>query len=145
MSGYNFTNIILGKHCHYQEKFKCILLSKLRFSDDIVLIAVDLDQAQITWHQLSEESRNLVSRWTYRKRKWWQILTMVTLKNGVTVIERVVSFVYLAHKLKLGFAWAEFGKLRIIFKSKYCWYSLIFVLPPTRRLRGRAPERWKKG
>ena len=53
------------------------------------------------------------------------------IKISDTVIERVDSYVYLGHKLKLGLenptaevkcriglAWAAFGKLRLIFKSK---------------------------
>lgn len=107
-------------------------LSNLRFADDIVLIAVDLDQAQIMLQQLNEEASKVGLKMNLSKTK---IMTNIDddseIKIGDTVIERVDSCVYLGHKLKLGLdnqtaevkrriglAWAAFGKLRLIFKSK---------------------------
>jgi hypothetical protein len=107
-------------------------LSHLRFADDIVLIAVDLDQAQAMLQQLNEESSKIGLKMNLSKTK---IMTNIDddrdIKIGDTVIERVDSYVYLGHKLKLGLdnqtaeirrriglGWAAFGKLSLIFKSK---------------------------
>jgi hypothetical protein len=107
-------------------------LSHLRFADDIVLMAADLDQAQVMLQQLNEESSKVGLKMNLSKTK---VMTNIDddrdIKIGDTVIERVDSYVYLGHKLKLGLdnqtaeikrriglAWAAFGKLRLIFKSK---------------------------
>ena len=107
-------------------------LSHLRFADDIVLMTVDLDEAQIMLQQLNEESRKVGLKMNLSKTK---IMINIDddrdIKIGDTIIERVDSYVYLGHKLKLGLdnqtaevkrriglGWAAFGKLRLIFKSK---------------------------
>jgi hypothetical protein len=107
-------------------------LSQLRFADDSVLMAADLDQAQVMLQQLNEESSKIGLKMNLSKTK---VMTNIDddrdIKIGDTVIERVDSYVYLGHKLKLGLdnqtaeikrriglAWAAFGKLRLIFKSK---------------------------
>ena len=107
-------------------------LSHLRFADDIVLMTVDLNEAQIMLQQLNEESRKVGLKMNLSKTK---IMINIDddrdIKIGDTIIERVDSYVYLGHKLKLGLdnqtaevkrriglGWAAFGKLRQIFKSK---------------------------
>ena len=107
-------------------------LSNLRFADDIVPIAANLGQAQLMLQQLSEEASKVGLKMNLSKTK---VMTNIgddrEIKIGDTVIERVDSYVYLGHKLKLGLdnqtaeirrriglAWAAFGKLRLIFKSK---------------------------
>ena len=107
-------------------------LSHLRFADDIVLIALDLDQAQVMLQQLNEESSKIGLKMNLSKTK---VMTNIDddrdIKIGDTIIERVDSYVYLGHKLKLGLdnqtaevkrriglGWAAFGKLRLIFKSQ---------------------------
>src|ERR1700761_3580759 len=107
-------------------------LSHLRFADDIVLIAMDLDQAQVTLQQLNEESSKIGLKMNLSNTK---IMTNIDddrdIKIGDTVIERVDNYIYLGHKLKLslnnqtaeirrriGLGWAAFGKLNLIFKSK---------------------------
>ena len=107
-------------------------LSHLRFADDIVLIAVDLDQAQVMLQQLNDESSKIGLKMNLSKTK---IMTNIDddrdIKIGDTVIERVDNYIYLGHKLKLGLdnqtaeirrriglGWAAFGKLNLIFKSK---------------------------
>ena len=76
-------------------------LSNLRFADDISLMAADLDQAQIMLQQLNEESNKVGLKMNLSK-----IMTNIDddrdIKIGDTVIERVDSYVYLGHKLKLG-------------------------------------------
>ena len=78
-------------------------LSHLRFADDIILIAADLDQAQIMLEQLNEESSKVGLKMNLSKTK---IMTNIDddrdIKIGDTVIERVDSYVYLGLKLKLG-------------------------------------------
>jgi len=107
-------------------------LNHLRFADDIVLMAVDLDQAEVMLRQLNEEANKIGLKMNLTKTK---IMTNIDddreITIGDTVIERVDSYVYLGHKLKLGLenqtaevkrriglGWAAFGKLRLIFKSK---------------------------
>ena len=94
-------------------------------------MALDLDQAQVMLLQLNEESSKVGLKMNLSKTK---IMTNIDddreIKIGDTVIERVDSYVYLGHKLKLGLdnqtaevkrriglGWAAFGKLRLIFKS----------------------------
>ena len=107
-------------------------LSHLRFADDIVLVAADQAQAQNMIRQLNEESVKVGLKMNLTKTKFMTNITddrEITI--GDTVIERVDSYVYLGHKLKLGIdnqtteikrriglGWAAFGKLRLIFKSK---------------------------
>lgn len=107
-------------------------LSHLRFADDIILIAANLDQAQVMLEQLNEESNKVGLKMNLSKTKYMtNINDDRDIKIGDTVIERVDSYVYLGHKLQLGLgnqtaeinrriglAWAAFGKLRLIFKSK---------------------------
>ena len=107
-------------------------LSHLRFADDIVLMALDLDQAQVMLQQLNEESSKVGLKMNLSKTK---VMTNIDddreIKIGDTVIERVDTYVYLGHKLKLGrdnqtaevkrrigLGWAAFGRLSMIFKSK---------------------------
>ena len=107
-------------------------LSHLRFADDIVLVALDLDEAQVMLEELNEEANKVGLKMNLSKTK---IMTNIEddreMKIGDTVVEKVDSYVYLGHKLKLGLdnqtaeikrriglAWAAFGRLRLIFKSK---------------------------
>ena len=110
-------------------------LSHLRFADDIVLVALDLDQAQVMLEELNEEANKVGLKMNLSKTK---IMTNIDddreMKIGDTIIERVDRQrvdVYLGHKLKLGLdnqtaeikrriglGWAAFGKLSLIFKSK---------------------------
>ena len=107
-------------------------LSHLRFADDIVLMAVDLYEAEDMLQELNEEANKVGLKMNLSKTK---IMTNIAdnreMKIGDTVIERVDSYVYLGHKLKLGLdnqtaeikrriglAWAAFGRLSLIFKSK---------------------------
>ena len=97
----------------------------IRFADDIGLMAVDLDQALIMLQQWNEEVSKVGLKMNLSKTK---VMTNTDddrdIKIGDTVIERVDSYVYLGHKLKLGLdnqiaeinrriglAWAAFGKL----------------------------------
>lgn len=107
-------------------------LNHLRFADDIILIAADLDQLQTMMNQLHQESSKIGLKMNLSKTK---VMTNIdddaVIKVGDDVIERVDSYIYLGHKLKLGLdnqtaevkrriglGWAAFGKLRLIFKSK---------------------------
>ena len=107
-------------------------LNHLRFADDIILIAADLDQLQTMMNQLHQESSKIGLQMNLSKTK---VMTNIdddaVIKVGDDVIERVDSYIYLGHKLKLGLdnqtaevkrriglGWAAFGKLRLIFKSK---------------------------
>ena len=107
-------------------------LSHLRFADDVLLMANDLDKAQVMLQQLNEEACKVGLKINLTKTK---IMTDLDddkdIKIGDAAIEKVESYIYLGHKLKLGLdnqtaeirrrtglAWAAFGKLRLIFKSK---------------------------
>src|SRR6201996_1842282 len=103
-------------------------LSHLRFADDIVLMSVDLDEAQVMSQQLNEEASKVGLKMSLSKTK---IMTNIDddrdIKIGDTIIERVDCYVYLGHKLKLGLdnqtaeikrRIGSFGKLRLIFKRK---------------------------
>lgn len=57
-------------------------LSHLRFADDIVLMALDLHQAQVMLQQLNDESSKVGLKMNLSKMK---------IKIGETVIERTAS------------------------------------------------------
>ena len=95
-------------------------------------MAVDLYEAEDMLQELNEEANKVGLKMNLSKTK---IMTNIAdnreMKIGDTVIERVDSYVYLGHKLKLGLdnqtaeikrriglAWAAFGRLSLIFKSK---------------------------
>ena len=107
-------------------------LSHLRFADDIVLIAADLEQAQTMLLQLNEEASKVGLKMNLAKTKIMSnIVGDTVIKVADNLIEKVDNYVYLGHKLKLGLenqtaeisrriglSWAAFGKLRHIFKNK---------------------------
>src|SRR6202012_1936086 len=107
-------------------------LNHLRFADDTILIAADRDQLQTMMNQLHQESSEIGLKMNLSKTK---VMTNIdddaVIKVGDDVIERVDSYIYLGHKLKLGLdnqtaevkrriglGCAAFGKPRLIFKSK---------------------------
>src|SRR6202012_779890 len=80
-------------------------LNHLRFEDDIILIAADLDQLQTMMNQLHQESSKIGLKMNLSKTK---VMTNIdddaVIKVEDDVIKRVDidSYIYLGHKLKLG-------------------------------------------
>lgn len=71
-------------------------LSHLRFADDIVLMAPDLDQAQVMLQQLNRESSNVGLKMNPSKTKaMTNIHDDRDIKIGETVVERVDTYLYL--------------------------------------------------
>src|ERR1700744_2591076 len=79
-------------------------LNHLRFADDIILIAANLDQLQTMMNQLHQESSKISLKMNLSKTK---VMTNIdddaVIKVGDDVIERVDSYIYLGHKLKFRF------------------------------------------
>ena len=72
-------------------------LNHLRFADDIILIAADLDQLQTMMNQLHQESSKIGLKMNLSKTK---VMTNIdddaVIKVGDDVIERVDSYIYIS-------------------------------------------------
>lgn len=107
-------------------------LNHLRFADDIVLIAPNMEQLEIMLTQLDAISSEIGLKMNLSKTK---IMTDISTDRAVEIrneaIELVESYKYLGHTIKLGLGnqtaevtrriglgWAAFGKLCYVFKSK---------------------------
>src|ERR1700742_812031 len=78
-------------------------LNHLHFADDIILIAANLDQLQTMMNQLQQESSKIGLKMNLSKTKVMaNIDDDAVIKVGDDVIERVDSYIYFGHKLKLG-------------------------------------------
>ena len=107
-------------------------LNNLRFADDIVLIAPNLEELETMLTQLNEMSQRIGLKMNLSKTKiMTDIITERSIKIQNEEIEYVTSYKYLGHTLKLGLdnqtaeikrrvglGWAAFGRLNYIFKSK---------------------------
>ena len=106
-------------------------LNHLRFADDIVLIAPNLEQLEMMLLQLNAESQKVGLKMNLSKTK---IMTNIEEQSEIKIGDRVIgvveSYIYLGHCIKLGLlnqtaevkrriglGCAAFGKLRNIFKS----------------------------
>ena len=76
-------------------------LSHLCFADDIVLMTVDLHEAQIMLQQLIEDSRRVGLKMNLSKTKIMTNIDDRNIKIGNTIIERADSYVCFGHKLKV--------------------------------------------
>jgi hypothetical protein len=106
-------------------------LNHLRFADDIVLIAPNLEQIELMLIELNEGSRKVGLKMNWSKTKYMtNIPTETNIKVQNEVVERVDEYKYLGHTLRLGYenqkneigrriglSWAAFGKLNFIFRS----------------------------
>src|SRR6201996_9203477 len=107
-------------------------LNHLRFADDIVLMAPNLEQLEMMLLQLNAESQKVGLKMNLSKTKvMTNIEEQSEIEIGDKVIKVVESYIYLGHCIKLGLlnqtaevkrriglGWAAFGKLKLIFKSK---------------------------
>jgi len=106
-------------------------LNHLRFADDIVLIAPDLQQLKLMLTELNEESKKVGLKMNWSKTKYMtNIPTDTNIKIQNQEVELVDEYKYLGHTLRLGYenqkneisrriglTWAAFGKLKFIFRS----------------------------